>query len=227
MFGSSEFHDGFGCSKNRPNWHVICLSLSQERSRRGGRDGSLSTGLNDGGGVMSSSTKHVVPDRGRQLREELYATLQQHVDDLAEGLVTRGSTDDLREHAARLANAFIGAMAEGLPENFISYILRLDAQRGDVENGTRTLWLALTLLEDKIWRIVAREVQHDHQVTLLSWVTQTIGVAKDRLACRLMAQMERSRSRVDRLEEVLDRLSHGTDPAPEDDEQDLAVEAVC
>jgi hypothetical protein len=182
---------------------------------------------------MTANTSR--PDKSKKLRQELHTVLKMHREDLVEGLVTwlRDPVSQrcwgpeagayLRQRASRLLQAFLGAIQEGLPENFISYVQRLEALRGDTVNGMRNLWLALTLLEDKIWRIVIREVPLERQVTLLSWVTQIIGATKDRLACMLMAQLDQSRFRTGMLSETLSLLSRGTDPAPEEEPGDQSV----
>lgn len=182
---------------------------------------------------MTANTSR--PDKSKKLKQELHTVLTRHTDDLVEGLITwlRDPVSQrcggpeagvyLRQRAARLLQALLGAIQEGLPENFISYVQRLEALQGDAINGIRNLWLALTLLEDRIWRIVTREVPLEHQVTLLCWVTQIIGATKDRLACMLMAQLDQSRFRTGMLAEALSLLSRGTDPAPEEEPGDKPV----
>jgi hypothetical protein len=149
-------------------------------------------------------------DRGQRLREELHNTLQGHARELIAGLVATCAGD----RAAHIVDAFLDATLEGRPENFISHVQHLDAARGAADTGVRDLWVGLTLLEARIWRIVVREMPLIHQVMVLSWVTQTIGMAKDRLAQGLMVQLERCRDRRNVLEETLCLLSGGTDPAP-------------
>ena len=168
---------------------------------------------------MSAST------RGQMLREKLHATLQRHADELAGDLVVWFSSQPFRQvsdsgtRGTHLVQAFLDAVEDGLPERFGTHVLRLNMWQGGSGDAMRNLWLALTLLEDKIWRLVAREMAPEHQVEVLSWVTNTVGAAKDRLACALMAQLSGSRRQAGALEESLTLLSHGTDPAPEDEEQ--------
>lgn len=175
---------------------------------------------------MSSTAR--APDQDHHLRVELHTALLRHADAVVDGMVAelRGPGGqrrwgvDVRQHAGRLMQAFLGALLEGIPQNFIAYIERLGGPPGDTGSDTRNLWMALTLLEDRIWSIVVREVSPEHQVKLLGWVTRTIGTTKDRLAGMLVEGSPRAG-----FEQTLSLLSHGTDPAPEDGEQDLAAVA--
>jgi hypothetical protein len=171
------------------------------------------------------------PDQRRQLMEAHHLLLSRHVDELVQGLTIwlrdpadRGAwgldaSDAVHARAAGMVESFLDALVEG-PEGFVFHVQGLAPGAGQGVTGLRNVWLGLTLFEDRIWRITTQEVPLEHQVPLLSWVTQTIGAAKDRLACELFARLDRySRSDNERwAAQAL--LARGTDPGPEDDDPD-------
>jgi len=172
--------------------------------------------------------------RNEQLRDVLHAVLSTHREELVQGLGRwlRDPEDDAlweselpvgQRVASDLVDAFLAAVLGG-PGDFVRHVQRLAATRCGAGSGLRDLWLALTMLEDRIWRFVARSVADEDQTQLLGWVTQTVGSAKDRLVYLVLAQLDRAQARSSILEDSLALLSQGTEPAPEEPPLDAAVQ---
>jgi hypothetical protein len=162
--------------------------------------------------TMSKDLLHLV----RAQEDRLAADLAR---DLHRGNAShyQGASRDLLElRCRRLVGAFVES-TEGNPAPFVAYVRRIAEERIAEGYDLAEVQQALTLLEWKIWRIVADACGIDDLLHHLSIVSGAVGSAKDELARVFVAHKERVESAAGELE--LQSLFKGTeghvDPEPD------------
>jgi hypothetical protein len=93
------------------------------------------------------------------------------------------SVDDKTLHARtrRLVDAFVVALDHG-PTSFVAYVRQMTEERIGEGYYLREIQTALSLLEERMWRMVVAEAPINEFVSQLGCVTSVIGKAKDELA---------------------------------------------
>ncbi|MFH2001457.1 MAG: hypothetical protein ABIK28_17375 [Planctomycetota bacterium] len=126
----------------------------------------------------------------------------------------------LKQRAVRLVEAFLASLKEG-PMHFVKFIDHVAKERFPEGYSLEEIQSALNILTEKAWEITVREVPLQGRDRVLSLISGTIGAAKDQLARVYFRELERSESRMARLEESLNELAAGTISPPDLTEEDL------
>ena len=114
----------------------------------------------------------------------------------------------LDERCRRLVDAFLASM-DGAPALFVEYVRGITGERIGEGYYLREIQLALSLLESRVWQLVAQRSDVASVVADLAVVTATVGAAKDELARIYLEHKERAEAECVRL--TTSRLFAGTE----------------
>jgi hypothetical protein len=124
---------------------------------------------------------------------------------------------ELEARALRLVDAFVESLAE-TPARFVRHVEGIVGDRVAAGFALGEVQAALSLLEERLWRLVVDDCAAADPTPSLSRVTTTIGAAKDRLAQLYLAELQRQLVRVEQCERRLEALFRGTAEAPMPDD---------
>jgi hypothetical protein len=152
----------------------------------------------------------------------LYRLLAEKREDLALEIVRRLrssgtlhhrelAADNLEERANGLVLSLLRSLKEK-PREFSSYVEQIAEERISEGFFLHEMQIALQILEERAWKVVADQAVPADQIGFLGCITRTIGGAKDQLAHVYLQQLERAEVKAALLQQRLDRLSSGTDP---------------
>lgn len=119
---------------------------------------------------------HVADDAGRladELAEALRHAAAPHYEAADEAT--------LRQRTRQLVDAFVAALDEG-PPSFVDYVRRMTEERIGEGYYLPEVQSALSLLEERVWRMVVAEAPIGELVSQLGCVTMIVGRAKDEIA---------------------------------------------
>jgi hypothetical protein len=114
----------------------------------------------------------------------------------------------LRLRCSRLVESFRTAL-RGDPQPFVDFVRQIVLDRISEGFWLREVQLALTLLEERAWKLAVDESPIAALVPNLGTITRTIGQAKDELARLYLAHAERADREVVDLQARLDELWKG------------------
>jgi hypothetical protein len=145
----------------------------------------------------------------RKLREYVAAESSSIGDDLATALkslaVPHYAVADeklLRTRTRKLVDAFVSALETG-PRPFVEYVQQMTEERIAEGYYLVEIQTALSLLEERVWRIVVAEAPIAELVSHLGAVTTIVGNAKDELARVYLTHKERADETIAGLESQL------------------------
>ncbi|MFH2052952.1 MAG: hypothetical protein ABIK96_10850 [bacterium] len=154
-------------------------------------------------------------------RDEISSAVFSRLHDSTAVHYRQADQDLLHGRADRLVEAFLEALP-GKPGIFIDYIGEIARERIGEGFALREIQLALSILEDQAWKLVAAVVPAGDQVAALGMVTTIIGAAKDQLANVYLQEMLDMRGRMASLGLAPETLAGGTDSGPASPEDCLA-----
>jgi hypothetical protein len=115
---------------------------------------------------------------------------------------------ELERRCRLLAEAFLASM-DGNPAVFVEYVRGITDERIGEGYFLAEIQQALSLLEARVWHLVAERSNVRSLVPNLGIVTATVGAAKDELARVFLAHKQRAEAECARLQ--TSRLFEGTE----------------
>lgn len=107
-------------------------------------------------------------------------------------------SDILQQRVETLVAFFLLSLKE-TPDHFVKYVAELATERIAEGFSINECLMALRILEEKSWLLVAQFVPQQGLVKSLSRVTGTVGAAKDELAHVYVAHLEEMSTSVNAL----------------------------
>jgi hypothetical protein len=122
----------------------------------------------------------------------------------------------LKSRAEDLVEAFINSIKEK-PDRLKNYLTRIAEERISEGIFLHEIQIVLQILEEKAWKLVVDFVPQSEQIRCLSYITGTIGTAKDQLAQIYLQHLEKAELKAAFLQRRLDEIAKGTVSDPVDE----------
>ncbi len=134
---------------------------------------------------MSRRLHDYVGDESLALVDDLGAALKSSAASPHYEAVDRATLDG---RTRRLVDAFVAALEDG-PQPFVDYVRHMTEERIAEGYYLPEVQTVLSLLEERVWRMVVAEAPVAELVSHLGCVTMVIGKAKDELARVYLEQL--------------------------------------
>lgn len=138
---------------------------------------------------MSRRLHDYVGDEAPALADELAAALKTAASPHYEAI----DQMTLHDRTRRLVDAFVAALEDG-PQPFVAYVRHITEERIAEGYYLPEIQAVLSLLEERVWRMVVTEAPVAELVSHLGCVTMVIGKAKDELARVYLEQLSACRA---------------------------------